>query len=216
MKQAAVLILLGALVWSTAPAAQPAVYRVNPTDSYIHVYTDTAGPLGRFSHKHMVAITRIQGQVSISPEGQSAHLVVRPENFLVDDDSERARAADPEFREPVSRDIQTGTKRNMLGGRLLDEQHYPEIEVTVQLERLSSSPLLDVSVDILGEKRSLQVPAILQVDEQRIGVTGYFELRHADLGLQPYTAMGGLLRVADQLRVQFEISAEATATASPD
>lgn len=196
--------------------SQPAIYRVSPADSYIHVYTDTAGALGRFSHKHLVAITRIQGQISISPEGQSARLVIRPEDFLVDDDSERARAADPEFREPVSKDIQTDTKRNMLGPRLLDVQQYPEIEVTVQLEKLSSSPLLDVSVHVLGEKRSLQIPAILQVDKQRLGVTGYFELRHADLGLQPYTAMGGLLRVADQLRVQFEISAEATSTANSD
>ncbi|MEQ9023094.1 MAG: hypothetical protein RLN82_10110, partial [Pseudomonadales bacterium] len=61
-----------------------------------------------------------------------------------------------------------------------------------------------------------QVPAILQVDEQQLGVTGYFELSHADLGLQPYTAMGGLLRVADQLRVQFDISAEAAASTKHD
>ncbi|MFX4227824.1 MAG: YceI family protein [Porticoccaceae bacterium] len=216
MKQIAGLILLGALAWSTALVAQPTIYTVNPEDSYIHVYTDTAGALGRFSHKHLVAITRIQGQVSITPEGHSAHLVVRPEDFLVDDDTERARAADPEFRESVRKDIQTGTRKNMLGARLLDVEQYPVIEVAVQLDRLSSSPLLNVSVHILGERRDLQVPAILQVDEQQLGVTGYFELSHADLGLQPYTAMGGLLRVADQLRVQFDISAEAAASTKHD
>jgi len=205
------LILSGLLVWSTALVAQSTTYAVNPTDSYIHIYTDTAGVLEVFSHKHLIAITQIEGEVAITPEGQSAYLIVRPQDFLVDDNVERARAADPGFREPVGENIQTGSKTNMLGERLLNVEEYPGIEVNIQLDQLSATPLLAVTVHILGQDRHLQIPAILQVDEQQIRATGYFEISHADLGLQPYVAMGGLLRVAEQLRVQFDIRADANA-----
>lgn len=202
------LVLLAALVWSTALVAQPNTYVVNSADSYIHIYTGKAGLLEMFAHEHLVAITRIRGEVSIAPQGYSAHLVVQPEDFLVDDNAERARAADPQYREPVSEDIQTGTKTNMLGDRQLYADRYPEIRVDIQLDRLSATPLLEVIVHILGREQHLQIPAILDVDEQRVWATGYFDLSHSDLGLEPYTAFAGLLRVAEGLRMQFEIVAE--------
>lgn len=205
--------LLAVLVWSTALVAQPTTYAVNSAESYIHIYTGTAGIFEMFSHRHLVAITRIQGEVSITPEESSAHLIVQPEDFLVDDNAERARAADPEYREPVSEDIQTDTKTNMLGDRQLHADRYPEIRVDIQLDRLSATPILDVTVHILGREQHLQIPAILDVDEQHVWATGYFELSHSDLGIEPYTAFGGLLRVAEGLRMQFKIVAESAIVA---
>ncbi len=203
------LICILVLVWSPALLGQSSVYQVNSSDSFIHIYTGTEGALRVFSHRHLIAITDIKGQLVLSDEGNHARLALRPESFLVDDEIERARAADPEFREPVAEHIQADTRANMLGPRVLDAQNHPLINVEIRLERLSATPLLDVKVFLLGVEKTLQIPAILEVDEQRIWATGYFELMHADLGLEPYTALGGLMGVSEELRMQFEILAEA-------
>ena len=202
------LIFWGVIFWHSSVFAQPTNYIVDPVDSYVHIYTDTSGLLETFGHKHLIAITEISGEIEVSDQGSQATLTVRPENFLVDDEVERARAADPEYREPVSERVRTGTQKNMLGEYVLNSVNYPEISVDVQLARLSASPLLQVSITILGEKHSLQIPAIMEVSRDHIHASGYFELNHSDLGLEPFAAVGGLLKVGEELRMQFEIVAD--------
>mgnify|MGYP003673158858 CR=1 FL=1 len=203
------LFCAGVILWHSNALAQPTTYVVDPAGSTVHIYTDTSGFLGTFGHKHLIAITGISGEVVVAEQGGHAQLIVRPDNFLVDNDAERARAVDPEYREPVSERVRTGTRKNMLGKQVLDSTNYPEIAVNVQLDRLSASPLLQLSVTILGEEHRLQVPAILDVNQESIRASGYFELKHSNLGMEPFTAAGGMLKVSEKLRIQFEILANA-------
>jgi len=203
------LFFAGVIFWHSSALAQPTTYVVDPVGSTVHIYTDTSGLLGTFGHKHLISITGISGEVRVAEQESHAKLIVRPDNFLVDDDAERARAADPEYREPVSERVRTGTRKNMLGKQVLDSTNYPEISVSVQLDRLSASPLLQLSVNILGEEHRLQVPAILDVNQESIRASGYFELKHSDLGMEPFSAAGGMLKVSEKLRIQFEILAKA-------
>lgn len=202
------LLFWSGIFWYSSVLAQPSSYLVDTADSFIHIYTDTSGALGIFGHKHLIAITEISGAISVSDQDSHATLTLRPDRFLVDDDVERARAANPEYREPVSGRVRSGTRKNMLGANVLDSANYPEILVSIQLARLTASPLLQVLVTILGEEHSLQIPAILEVTQNHIHVSGYFELNHSDLGLEPFTAVGGLLKVGNKLRMQFEIVAD--------
>jgi len=110
----------------------------------------------------------------------------QPKNFLVDDDTERAKAVDEDFQHKVANWIQTGTKKNMLGSKLLNADIFPDISVEIKLqnvkiESITAEPrelLFLVSVNLKGNTYDMQLPAQLSVTEQNLTVSGDFRLNH--------------------------------------
>ena len=193
-------------------------YVIDTEKSYIHVYTGVAG-LGRsLAHSHLIAIRDIKGEVRLDKENAYASLEFFSANFLVDDDEERARSTDESFRDPVSDNIKTGTKQNMLGSRVLDADAYPKIalEINVPTTEIDEAKTQNretafiVEIHFKGETYPMALPANLEVSDTGIVARGSFNLDHSDLGLKPFSAAVGLARVAQALRFQFEIVAVAT------
>ena len=190
-------------------------YIVNTEDSYIHIYTGVAG-LGRaLAHSHLIAIRDINGEAHLDEEMARASLAFSPSNFLVDDDSERAKAADDSFREPVSENIKIGTKKNMLSELVLDADSHPEIILRISTPRsevdeaqtFGRNTAFIVEINFKGVPYTMALPAQLEISETSITASGDFSLDHSDIGLKPFSAAGGLARVAESLRFEFEIVA---------
>ena len=51
------------------------------------------------------------------------------------------------------------------------------------------------------------LPVELVVEPNKLVVSGSLTIVHSDFGLQPFSAAGGLLRVADQIDMDFEFVA---------
>jgi hypothetical protein len=51
------------------------------------------------------------------------------------------------------------------------------------------------------------VPVQLDITDKRLSVSGHLLLKQSDFGMTPFSAVGGLLRVADELQVEFELVA---------
>jgi hypothetical protein len=62
-------------------------------------------------------------------------------------------------------------------------------------------------VTLHGTAFEYLVPVDLKVEPDRFVINGEMTLRHTDFGLTPFSAMGGLLRVADELQLQFALVA---------
>ena len=213
--------LIALLLFTPALIAQDALledistkeFVVDTEKSYIHIYTGVAGLGKALAHSHLIAIRGISGEIRLTEEAAFASLEFFSERFLVDDDDERARAADESFRAPVSESIKTGTKENMLSQPVLDSEAYPKItlgirtpisEVTNSIQSSREAALI-VDVGFKGEDYSLVLPVKLQISDAGIKATGDFSLDHTDLGLKPFSAAAGLARVAESLRFHFEI-----------
>lgn len=221
---------LASLIFTTASfAIEPAdenaeqqKYVVDAETSYIHIYTGVAGLMKSLSHKHLVAIRHLEGEVVWGIEQPRAYLEFYPADFLVDDDIERSRAVDEDFRHPVANWIKTGTKKNMLSRSLLNVDFHPKISVDIEMLNPqtpdqtfeSIETQFSVSIDLKGHTQELILPATLSISEDQVQITGDFELDHADIGLKPFSAPGGLSKVADSLRFQFEINAITATDAS--
>jgi polyisoprenoid-binding protein YceI len=114
----------------------------------------------------------------------------------------------PAFASVLDEDAVAGTRAHMLGPDNLEADRFPQVrlrsvQVTGQAPQLTAA----VDIELHGRHRLQTVP--LQVERQALGgpggwrARGAFALRQSDYGIQPYAVLGGLLAVADELRIEF-------------
>ena len=193
-------------IYAEAARRGGAVYRVRPEESILLVRVGRAGTLKNLGHDHIVASEDIGGLVLISddPAVSRADLSIPLQTLLVDAPEYRRQAAlDPD----VPQSAIDGTSRNMQD-KVLESAIYPWARVSARFASAKSEPtLLAVSVTLHGVGFEYLVPVELQVDADRLVVAGQMSIGHEDFGLTAYSAGGGLLRVAEQLDLEFTIVA---------
>jgi hypothetical protein len=58
------------------------------------------------------------------------------------------------------------------------------------------------------ESPNLVVPATVEIMDDSVVASGEIEIRHADIGLAPFTAFLGSIRVRDEIVLQYHIQAD--------
>jgi polyisoprenoid-binding protein YceI len=199
-------------------AAETERYEVDAERSrlILRVYRD--GPLAALGHNHVIAVHGLEGSVRWHPDPEQCSVALR---FAVAalgvDEPELRAAAGADFATPLDEAARTGTRRNMLGPRLLDADRFPEITlVSKSISGSASAPRIALRAYVAGRDVLLDVPAQLWRDAEGIRATGAFELRQTTLGLTPFSTLLGALRVADTLQVQFDIRARPLRGAAGD
>jgi len=182
------------------------VYRILAQESLLLVRVGRAGRMQRFGHEHAVASEDLQGFVEIDVGLTVSRAdVVFPLHDLVVDKAEYRERLQLDS-EPSADDI-AGTYANML--RVLDAAQYPWVEIRAGIESgPPEQPRLRVAIVLQGQTFELLVPARLEIGGDHIIVSGNAVIRHSDFDLQPFSALGGLLQVADELAVDFRVVGE--------
>ena len=203
---AACLSLAG--VPAAAQAADPArLYVVDSKASVLKVFVGRAGLLSGMGHDHVVVSRSLGGEFHLAAKAASSHARLElPVHDLVVDEPGEMRQAGHDAAPPES--ARTGTRRNMLGPAVLDAEQYPRVTADVTVARLEDGRGdFKVTLDFRDRRIDLQLPATLSVTADRLRVDAAFSLDHAQLGLEPYSVMGGMLRVARA--IEFELHVEA-------
>jgi hypothetical protein len=194
-------------VYRKAARDGEAVYRVDSQRSHVFIRTGRDGPMKAAGHDHVIASADVEGLVLVSddPGKSRADLRLPLQQLVVDDPANRERfGMEPEL--PAS--AIDGTTRNMQE-KVLESSRFPWVTVGARVLSLHAKQAeLDVSVALHGTSIEYQVPADLAIDDDALTVSGSMSIRHADFGLQPFSAAGGLLRVAEEIEIVFEIVAE--------
>ena len=197
-----------------AAAAPPAIagvelYQVDSEHSHITLRVYREGPLAAFGHNHIIDVRGLEGSIRWHADPARASVMLRfPVAALSVDDVALRAAAGADFAAEVADSARSGTRANMLGARLLDAEHYPE--VTLLSERISGSgtaPLVALRAYVAGHDAQIDVPVRLERDPRGLRASGDLELRQTALGLTPFSLMLGALRVADAIGVHFDIVA---------
>jgi polyisoprenoid-binding protein YceI len=153
----------------------------------------------------------LTGEVLLGGRGEVPRftLVLPVASFSVDDPELRA-AEGEEFPGEVEPDAIAGTRRNLLSDALLDGTRYPEIRLTSRaVAGTAPDYAVTVAVEVKGGTHELTVPVLVEQRADELLVTGQFTVTHGELGLAPFTVMGGLLSVRDEIRLRFRILARA-------
>ena len=173
--------------------------------------------MARLGHNHVLSSRSLQGDILVGDKGQEPRvsLVLPVASFTVDKAEQRAEEGG-DFPGAVDEGAISGTKKNMLSESLLDGAHFPEIRLTSRkVTGLAPDYTMTVAVEVKGQMHDLQVPVRVERGQNEMRATGAFTVTHEELGLTPFTVMGGLLSVKDEIKVRFRIVARPWHTDAP-
>lgn len=189
-------------------------FDVVPGESLLTVLVYRSGPLAAFGHNHVVACRCVTGTIEVphDPAHASFDLRIPVDQFTVDDSAMRAAEHSRDFAHDVSSSSQQAVRHHMLSDDVLDAAQYPDI--MLQAQGLRQSPdgkpgdiIARVLVRVRGHSRLVTVPVHYDMRANEVVATGQFPLEQTSLGLTPYRAMAGALKVSNGMTVRFRFLA---------
>jgi polyisoprenoid-binding protein YceI len=94
----------------------------------------------------------------------------------------------------------------MLGEDNMQADRFPFVRIhSLQITGEAPKFAAKVQVEMHGQTREMWVPLSVEGLPNRISVTGSFVLKQTDFGAQPYSVLGGLLAVQDEVPIEFKL-----------
>jgi polyisoprenoid-binding protein YceI len=212
-----ILAILGTgvlLVLQTAQA-QPMRVTVDKSRSHIIAVTYRSGLLGFLGHEHAILATEWSTGICYAPDEisqSSVQITIPTESLRID--SQRARDIANLGPGPSEEEIQE-IQVTMLSEENLAAAQYPRLTFessSVSLEG-DSEFILEGPITLRGQTRTVRFPVtISRVSGNEIMLSGRFEVLQTDFGIDP-ESVAGVVNVANNVDIVFEIVGEATDTA---
>jgi len=183
------------------------VFRLDPRNTLLEIVVRRDGPLARFGHDHVLTVQDPEGflQLDTQGPGSRADLRFRLDRLAVD--SAEARARHDLDTDPDTSDIE-GTRRNLMD-HVLEAERWPLATLELSsFERQGEDYSALVTVAIRDSKYRSRRSFSLGRAGDRVSVQGFLTLRQTDLGIEPFSTLGGGLRVADTMEIHFHIEAD--------
>ncbi len=200
------LIVTGAFLVLGFPLharATEATYAVVESKSSVRVHVGKTGAFSFAGHKHEVQAP-VSGTVTADPAnlpGSSVDLAFASARLHVLPEGEPA--GDAPKVEAV-----------MHGPSVLDAIRFPEIHFRAKnptgraLSGGNYELTLVGELSLHGVTREITVPVKVMLDGRTLTATGQAILRHDQFGMTPVSAGGGLVKVANEIRIEFKVVAE--------
>ena len=193
------------------PAAAGRVYRIDPAHSELRLLVYRGGAMASFGHNHVI-VNRALGGWAADPGGAAApsfSLRIPAADFVMDDAALR-REEGADFADDVSEDAKAGTVHNMLSDGLLNAAQFPAITVrSVAIRGTDAAREATLALNVAGHESTLVAPFTVEISPGRLTASGALTLSQSNLGLTPFSALLGALKVQDSFRVKFKIVAVA-------
>jgi hypothetical protein len=194
------------------PSATPGLqhYRIQPEQSVLTIRVGRAGLLSGLGHEHLISSHAISGTLTIAvpPAVSVARLIIPVQQLSVDDPVELQDAG---FQSIPDAQASVGTRDNMLRPEVLDGDRWPEVIVDVAYTgNITGTHPFELTLGFKGTTIPLQIPATVTPVDAGLQIDARFSLEHRQLGLRPYSALGGAIRVAETLAFELHVLAIAT------
>jgi len=195
-------------VYSRLAQAGGRVIRLDARSSAVRIYAFPAGSGAKFGHSHVVSAPQFTGYIYL-PTGAAASprfdLEFRLDQLEFDDPDQRS-ALGGAFARALSPDAVEDTRTHMLGQGNMQADRFPHVRVhSLQISGESPKFAARVQLEMHGQTREMWVPLSVEELPDRASVTGSFVLRQTDFGAKPYSVLGGLLAVQDELVIEFKL-----------
>jgi polyisoprenoid-binding protein YceI len=176
-------------------------YLVDPGLSRLTVKVSAGGLLSAFGHNPTISLRDFEGEARFTPEtpdGAAVRFRTRPAKLEVLDD----------LKTSDRRDIERETRETVL-----ETAKYPEI--VFEGSNISAKKTgegfyraeVTGNLTLHGVTQLQTVPAHVSVIGDTIRVSGEVPLRQSDYGIRLASAVGGALKVKDEVKIAFEFVA---------
>jgi hypothetical protein len=182
-----VTALCFALAASTPPAAEERL--VDTGQSIVTVHVATEGLLGAAVADHVIQAPLDEGSVQESPTPHMQIVI----------DARRLRVVDADLSRADREKVQART----LGPDVLDVARFPRITYhSITIEQRASDWLVHGELELHGQILPVKATARREGGRYR----GTATVRQSDFGITPVRMWGGLVRVKDEVGVEFDIA----------
>ena len=205
-------------------AAQPGTrFALDPAHSVVRIHAFRAGRAANLGHNHVLTVPRLDGVLLLplvdSLAGARFELAFRLDELAVDLPDMRA-ALGPGWASLMTTEAIAATRANMLGESNLQAARFPGVvlygrQIVGELPKL----VAELEVELHGQRRTQWVALQAERTNEVFKARGTLVVRQSDFGIAPFSVLGGLLAVRDELLIEFEIqtspSKGSTSTNSP-
>jgi polyisoprenoid-binding protein YceI len=185
----------------TTPEGATVRYSIETKSSTFTIRAFTTGLLAAFGHNPTIAVPDIEGEVLLDPdaiEQSSVRMVAHSASLTVTDD---ISAKD---REEIN---------HRMHDEVLESDSFPEI--VYESSRVSASKTgegqfwaaITGELTLHGVKRNQPISVRLALNGTTLRATGEFSVRQSDYEIRPVSAVGGAVKIKDELKLSFDITA---------
>lgn len=185
------------------PPSGGRLWRLDAAASRLRAVAFRAGAAARLGHHHLLEAREMRGLLWLPEQGLAGAEgeIAVPLAALQLDEPAWRREAGGEFDEkPLSDEDRAATLRNLLAS--LQAERHPELRL--QLRRLGGAApwwYAELEVQLAGRRAIHRVALRVQTGGDKMQVDGRLLLRQSEHGLAPFSVLGGLLAVADEILV---------------
>jgi hypothetical protein len=184
------------------------VFTLDPAKSAIRIYVFRGGSAARLGHNHVLSAPAFTGFFYLPGAGASNgrfDLEFRLDQLEFDNPTYRL-ALGSAFSSTLTPEAIAGARQHMLGHDNMQADQYPIVRVhSLQIVGESPKFAARVQIEMHGQQREMWIPLSVEGLPDMLTVTGSFVLRQTDFGVQPYSVLGGLLAVRDEVVVEFKL-----------
>lgn len=189
---------------------------VDAARSRLQILVFRAGTAAALGHNHVLTAPRLQGWLwtpEAGLEGARFALRLRLDELELDAPEFRASLG-PDFASHLDAEAIAGTRAHMLGPDNLEADRYPVLQlrsasISGQLPQLQA----EVEIELHGQRRRQLIALEVWQEDGVWRTRGDFTVRQSNFGVRPYSVLGGLLAVQDELKISFDILSSAPRTA---
>jgi hypothetical protein len=163
-------------------------------DSRVHVDVRSKGLVAALDHD--ITFTARPDAMAIEVAGEGPVEVALRVTFPVE------RIDPPEGASKLDRKMMLD---NLRGGQVLDASKWPEVVFLGRYGGTLEEGSLDGGLVVRGQPRRLRVPLRVTRDGERFHARGQWEGTLGDMGLRPFKAFLGAVRLADFLRLRVDV-----------
>lgn len=177
-------------------------YKIDARQSGFIVQAFASGLLSFVGHNPTFAVGRYGGEIQFAKgdtEIESMLVMIQAESIeLLDEMSEK----------------DTAEIENTMHGEVLETKRFPEIAFVsknISLRQISDGRFAvtaNGSLSLHGETHPQTIEAEAEIRDKSIRAEGEFTLDQSDFNIKQTKALGGTLKVKDEVKVSFDISTE--------
>ena len=184
----AVLLVLS--FWTIASATDRPIDVDNST---LRIHVGKAGLFSTAGHEHWISAPIDRGSLDDSEASPRVAFIVQARKLMVEPDKD------------LSADKQAEVQRTMQE-KVLESANYPEINFSSSVVEKTAADAWTVSGVLTLHGHSNRIMSTVRRVQDKY--VGHCRIKQTDFGIKPVTVGGGLVKVKNELDIEFAVAAE--------
>ena len=187
------------------------VLKLQPAKSQVRIHVFRGGRAAKVGHNHVLSAPEFEGYFFLPDEGPTHSrfdLNFRLDQLAIDVPAHRSDLG-PAFASELSDAAIAGTREHMLGPDNMQADLFPYVRIhSLSITGEGPKFAAHIAVELHGQTREMWVPLTVSGLPTQLNVTGSFVLRQTDFGVHPYSVLGGLISVQDEVVIDFSLKGD--------